>query len=295
MIPASLLATIPTDARYEQRPDGFAFAFPSGWTRLRVRERNVPVRAARQVFEAVRLGLGLSTSGHATTIEDRVTREGEHAAIMELVEGERRCTFGITYGDHFYRIVVGRTDDAARAPSIAEAARRFTLELSLGLASLRRRRFRYTPPPGWSAVSRHGLITEWFAPGFPTDRALLTVMSARPFMDTPSSATERNLHEMTWGGYQRETLEGPAVVLVSDHLQGVAWKLVGAWSDGARTHTDVVILNDGTFVYVLRLDHDGSRTEEHRATFDAVVRSIRPIPTAHTTMVAATGSSLGVD
>jgi hypothetical protein len=279
MLLASLY--LPRGARFEPRPDGFAFVFESSSTRIEVRERLAPLRRARAIFDAA---LGVTTSA---PIREYLTREGEHAAMLEVATASRRATLGIAYADHFYRLVVGHTDDAALADDIATCVRRLSLELSLGLAPDRRRRFRFTSPPGWSSLSRHGLITELFSPRFPSDPAQITVFPTSPIRsEMPSRTFDRSLYEMQWGGFSPSTTSGP-VAIAHPALRAQGWQLEGTWTDGGRSLMDLVVLDDTTNVYVARLQHDGTRTDEHRATLHALVASIQPLARPRAGHVAA--------
>jgi hypothetical protein len=267
-----LLASLhmPRGARFEPLPDGFAFVFDDPTTRVEVHERIAPLRRARAIFDAA---LGIATTA---PIREYLTRDGEHAALLDLASASRRVISGITYADDFYRLVIGHTADEARAEDIAKCVRELTLSFSLDLAEDRRRRFRYAPPAGWSSRSRHGLITEWLAPEFPSDAAMISVFPSSPMREMPSRVFDRSMHEMQWGGFVASACEGP-FPFAAPRLHAEDWRLVGRWGEGARVQIDLVVLHDNARTYLVRLEHDGSRDDEHRATLHALATSIVPI------------------
>lgn len=260
MLDLGLLRTLPPGARYQRRADGFAIGLPEGgsvWLRERVR----PLRAAAEIFADVRRELGLPPRppGPITRL---ISHEGELGAWDE-------AGIGVIFGDDFYRVVAGRADPAL--------LRRFTVELPLGLAHRRRRLYGYQPPTGWAGRLRHRLIAEWLAPGYPGEPARITVFPARPFGETAAGELDRQLHELTWDGYQREAIAGPDVIATTAPLTGVGYQVAGTWMDGRRSLTDVVLLQDGAFSYCARLDHTGVDPQRHRAVLAALVHSIQPV------------------
>ncbi|MFN0253377.1 MAG: hypothetical protein ACKV2T_41285 [Kofleriaceae bacterium] len=268
MLLASLY--LPADAHFEATSDGFAFVFADPTTRIQVYERLVPLRGAREIFDAA--------LGAPTTIPYRecLTRAGEHAALLGVATTARHGLLGVAYGDDSYRLVVGHTTDVTRAGDIAACVRRLTLELPMGLGDDRRRRYRYSPPAGWRSLTRHGLITEWFAPKFPSNPTMITVFPSSPLRELPSRAFDRNIHEMRWGGFSERSSAGP-LALAMPQLQAEEMHFVGTWRDGAPAYVDLVVLFDTARTYIVRLDHDGTHTDEYRAVLYDLARSVQPI------------------
>jgi hypothetical protein len=279
MLLASLY--LPEGARFEALPHGFAFVFDDPTTRIDVYERLTPLRRAREIFD--------SALGMPTTIPFRecTTRDGEPAALLGIASNARHGLLGIAFGDDSYRLVVGHTTDVTRAGEIAACVRRLVLELPLGLGDERRRRFRYSPPAGWRSLTRHGLITEWFAPKFPSNPTMITVFPSSPMRELPSRAFDRNMHEMRWSGFAETSKSGPFTLSVPQ-LLAEEMHLVGTWRDGKPAHIDIVVLHDNARMYMLRLDHDGTRTDENRAVLHALAASVQPIG-----RIAARGASTG--
>ncbi len=278
MLLASLY--LPDSARFEALPQGFAFVFDDPTTRIDVHERLSPLRRAREIFDAA---LGAPTT---VPFRECATREGEPAALLGVASSARHALVGIAFGDDSYRLVVGHTTDVARAGEIAACVRRLTLELPLGLGEDRRRRYRYIPPTGWRSLTRHGLITEWFAPKYPSNPTTITVFPSSPMRELASRAFDRSMHEMRWNGFVEHTRSGP-FALAAPRLHTEALHLVGARRDGKAAHIDLVLMHDNTRVYMLRLDHDGTNAEAHRAVLHAVARSVQPL-----TRNAAPGGSV---
>jgi hypothetical protein len=215
-------------------------------------------------------------------VELLTTAEGEYAALVTLAfrkgEDAYERTIGLVWGDFFYSQIDAGTGDPRSFERFRRAARDLTYYHSLGLGELRRRRFRYTPPTGWPGYPRR-LVTEWHHPGFPNEHGLIAVYPARPVHGTDAGELDRVLHEMSWFGFERESLDGPEAVFTDHKLTGVRWRPVGRYEGGPRLFYDVVVLQDERFGYVLRLETQEAGLEAHRKVFDAVVRSVRPLPT----------------
>jgi hypothetical protein len=242
---------------------------------LRVRDRLRPVRPAAGVLVDVFAELGLADAPRRPA--RLVTREGELAALDGAERGDRAAAAGVVLAGDWFRLVVG-VAAADRATALGGLVRRLIAELPLGVAWRRRRLFDYAPPPGWSGRRRRRLIAEWLAPGYPDERAMLTVFPARPFGETAAGELDRQLHELTLGGFHLAS-RAPCEHLVADAgLRGVSERLEGTWMDGARATLDVVLLADGAFTYLVRLDHDGTRARAHRAVLETLVRTITPLP-----------------
>lgn len=261
---------LPPGARFETLPAGFAFVFDDPSTRVEVRERVTPLRRAREIFDAA---LGVATTA---PIREYLTSEGEHAAMLGVRTDTRFALLGVAYGDDAYRLVVGHTADPARADEIAACVRGVTLDLSLGLAEDRRRRYRYTPPAGFVARSRHGLITEWLAPGFPAVSTMITVYPSSPAREVLFCAFDRSLHEMQWGGFTVAATSGPHPLALS-RLAAHELHLTGAWRDGGRREVTIIALHDHARTYIARLDHDGTDTDRARAALHALAASVQPL------------------
>ncbi len=270
MIPLGLLDALPADARMIERADGFRLEL-GAIGRLDVRERRRPLRAARAILDEIAAELG---GGEVGAIERAITGEGEHAALAAIRGATAVTSVAIVFGDDFYRLVLA----GPCGPALDPIARRIALELPLGLAQHRRRWYGYTPPPGWGSLRRHTLITEWLAPAFPAARAMITMLPARPVAESEAGVLDRQLHEMRWQGYRSDAVVGPERVTTRAQLEGVRWSLVGAWLDGARAHTEVVVLSDDAFWYWMRLDHEDADPEAYRGVFAAVVDSVEPVP-----------------
>ena len=262
--------------------DGLALTPPEGRALggIRIRERVQPVRRARDVIAWAREQMQAFGPLTITPVETFTTYEGEFAAVCTIV-GARgdlpyERTIGLVWGDYFFTQIDGGTDDAAAFPRFRKAVRDLAYYHALGLGELRRRRFVYTPPPGWRGYPR-GLVTEWYAPEFPARHGFISVFPARAGRESPSSELDQLLHEMSWFGFEQESIEGP-IELASDDLTGSAWRPVGRFATGPRLFFEIAVLRDQRFTYVARLESQEADLDEHRRLFADVVRSVEPLP-----------------
>lgn len=277
MLTVELAAALPPGASLTELPDGFALSLGANGT-LVVRDRQRPLRSARVVIDQLLAAQALPPAGATATLERVQTTEGELGAVALVGAGHEARWIGLTFGDDDYRSVIASPGtNLASAAALGDLARRILVELPSGRAHARRRWYEYTPPAGWGCIRRHHLITEWLAPNFPRERALLTIFPARPVNESAAGELDRRLHEMRWGGYVLDSMEGPTAHK-SSVLGGVKWRLVGRFGADAPQATDVVLLVDQAFSYMLRFDHDGLDAAPRASLLDAVIDSIRPIP-----------------
>ncbi|MCA9678027.1 MAG: hypothetical protein H6708_28160 [Kofleriaceae bacterium] len=272
--------------------DGVALSPPPGVARggMRIRERIQPLARARDVVATARdqmAGFGALT---VSPLETFPTCEGEYAAVCTIAAtgGPRpyERTIGLVWGDYAYTQIDGGTDDDAAFAQYRQGVRDLTYYHALGLGEQRRRRFAYAPPPGWRGYPR-GLITEWYAPGFPADHGFISVFPARAGGDTAAAELDRLLHEMSWFGFARDALDEPEPIGSDDGLTGHAWRPVGRFGTGPTLHFEVAVLHDDRFTYVLRLESDDAGLAGHRDAFAAMIRSVRHLPVP----APATGTS----
>jgi hypothetical protein len=209
-------------------------------------------------------------------IQEVVTREGEYGALV-FIEGRMHdsfadLAFGFVILDDFYSRVRG----IAIAPAIQPQFRSTIAELVIGdahiLGRARRRRFRYEPPAGWTE-QRSLFESRWLAPDYPRDPRTIVVGPALPKV---SGLADAILTGVLAGADPAQVLRGPyRPLLISDQLHGKQWQL-----RSRNVDTDVVILEDDSFVYCVRLDTSAPSANDE--ILDALVMSIRPIPPAAT-------------
>lgn len=263
--------------------DGLALTPPEGGGRggIRIRERIQPLRSARDVIAAVRAQMAFFAPLEVAPIAPFCTCEGEFAAIT-TVRGVRdgrplERTIALVWGDHFFTQIDGATDDADGFARFRQGVRDLAYFHALGLGERRRRRFVYAAPPAWRGYPR-GLITEWYAPGFPAEHGFISVFPARPSIDTPASELDRVLHEMSWFGFTRDTVEGPFPVTTGDGLAGALWRPAGRFGAGTPLHFEVAVVEDARFRYALRLESHAANLDRNREVFAALVASVRGLP-----------------
>ena len=205
--------------------------------------------------------------------ERLITAEGEHAAFV-VSEGtiagvlvER--PFGFVFGDDFCSRIAGVALGPAGFAPMRAAVRDLTLADRHELG-VRRRRFVYAPPPGWHGLA--GLFdATWYPRDYPAARAAITVCPAVPAQDGLCAA----LLDAVLAGRPLAEMQAGAVVQVSTRagLTGLRWRL----RRSAELETEVVLLEDATYVYAMRLDAAAGFAAA-RAAFDAVVASVEPLP-----------------
>jgi hypothetical protein len=272
--------------------DGLALVPPEGRTigGIRIRERIQPLHRARDVIAWVLDQMRGFEQLAVLPVETLTTHEGEYAALVTITARRGAIPFertiGLVWGDFFYTQIDGGTDDEASFARFRRAVRDLTTLHALGLGERRRRRFVYAPPPGWRPYPR-GLITEWYAPGFPADHGFISVFPARAEEASEPSQLDRLLHEMSWFGFEREGLTGPDAITTRDGLQGSMWRTVGRFGEGPRLFYEIAVFYDQRFIYVLRLESKERELAENSSVFGEVVRSVEHLPRP----VAATGAA----
>jgi hypothetical protein len=244
---------------------------------LRVREGQRPIESAARIFARAAARLP-ATAADASPVESITTTEGE-LATFQVLRGELgddgrfiRC-LGAVFGDDAYTLIDGGAVAAPGFASLEAAARALTSHCSLFLGYHRRRRFRYTPPEGWTG-SACGLDATWRAPG---GRAYLTVHAAQPARSTPGGLFAAVLARLTLAGFAPDPPAPPPRRIARSGLRGFAWHEIGAEGD-CPVCLDVVVLEDERFLYPFELCADLEVNAEALAALDRVVRSAQPVP-----------------
>ncbi|MFN0247403.1 MAG: hypothetical protein ACKV2T_10995 [Kofleriaceae bacterium] len=258
--------------------DGVALVPPDRAGGIRLLERQ-PLLAMRDAI-AHASGQMDSFACEISPLERFTTHDGEYAATCTIVgrHGDVRLerTIGIVWGDHFCTRIDGATMDPAQHDRYRKAIDTLTRHHSLGLGEQRRRRYVYEPPPDWQGYTR-GLVSLWLAPDYPRDPTVIYVFPARPARAAdPSSHLDRQLHEMSWYGFEEQTSESAEELLTTYSLVGSLHSVTGRFHDGPSRALSVAILQDQRFHYVMRLEGpDGA----HRSHFRTLVQSVEPVPT----------------
>jgi hypothetical protein len=90
--------------------------------------------------------------------------------------GGGREVIAIVLGDVSYSAILGLTMEPRHFERTTSAVKTLARQLALAM-TVRRRRFMYAAPEGWTAVCR-GFETEWYPPELETDPGRLTVFPA---------------------------------------------------------------------------------------------------------------------
>jgi hypothetical protein len=260
--------------------DGFVLLPPGGLAAgpIRIREK-LPLRPLRAfVDEALaESGAAIAEAARIGPLQRLITLEGENAGVVTVVfalpGGEAlERTLALVAGDDLCTVIDGATarpDDFARYRHVI---RDLAESYYLGLGELRRRRYEYTPPPGWEALARP-YVTAWYAPGFPRTAAFISVFDARPHVGTPAEVEDRSLsiENARFDSTLHEQLSFPG------GLEGRLEQGSGT-QDGQRIHVVRARLGDGRFDYLIQLNAAEDALAAGRAAFDALLTSIEPIP-----------------
>ncbi len=208
----------------------------------------------------------------ADAIQEVVTREGEFG-VLAFIEGRMNgapadLALGFVLLDDYYARVYG----IATAPELLPRLRAIVAELVVhdthALGYLRRRRYRYRPPAGWTV--EQGLFEARWRPASAEDPRAILVGPALP--KTPGLA-DAILADALGGASPADVLRGPYVALQTPNgLHGRRWPLRANGID-----SDVAILEDDAFVYTVRLDAKSGVPREPDV-LAPLLDSIQPIP-----------------
>jgi hypothetical protein len=239
---------------------------------IRYVERRRPLARVAELVERVRLrGWREVDRG---PIEALVTDEGEYAAQITLrgtLDGLPVVrSFGFVFFDDFVARLVGLARAPEEAPRLVETVRKL-VRLDTHLAGLRRRRYVYAPP---DAALWHGYLMPpfhaYYLPlTYPSDPSTIAVYPAIP--GTGEALVDAVL--ASGPGVQRRTLGAPAHLVAASGLSGL-WHTLHA---GQHTW-DLVVLGDDRYSYAMMLRTIAQDRERHAAVFQAMARSIEPLP-----------------
>ncbi|MCE9579783.1 MAG: hypothetical protein K8W52_42090 [Deltaproteobacteria bacterium] len=271
--------------RRQLLPDGVAFAHPAGPDHgaLHIRDRQ-PLRDLRRLAADTLARMPATlTDGALSPLRPIVTLEGEYGAAITLTarfaDGGRYVrALGAVHGDDFQRqidaVLVRPGDDDADA--LVERVDALVRHACIGLG-VRRRRFLYTPPPGWHGRA-FGLLTRWFAPGFPREAATIIIPPAMPVTEQPGIATlERLVHEA--GPVAFEPEEPPEIeALTLDGMSGTLSRASGHYPGQPRATLQLAELADRRHAYRMTLEATADLAGMAEQAFRAVLRSMTRIP-----------------
>jgi len=245
---------------------------------IRVRTWVRPQCPARAIAARVARDLGARHGDPAITGRRVITSEGEFAGLLLLAAPDgAAAAVGVIYGEDFHREIVGVSHAAALVEPVRSAVAVMTEHAELGLGSRRHRRFDYRPPVGWQALCRD-LTTEWYAPDFPRDTAVLTVPPTRPLavFRTADILRERLRPVSPFGPCGPPIQRTPETV---GDLRGEAVDYAGPDPEtGATRRARRLLLTDEIWVYEVRLDGDDVAFARAEATLRALAETIAPLP-----------------
>lgn len=262
--------------RWQRGPGGLAMYPRDGSSStILIRTRITPLRTAPEIAKLVVEELGLETPQRVLPPEPFATVEGEYGAFVELAGTSKDgrpidVPLAILFGDDWYTYIAG-VASPEHAVGVRATVRELAQTYSLGLGTIRRRRYRYDAPPGWSAQTRD-LVTEWQAP----HGSAICVFPARPLVETAAGAIDRALHELVIDGFVA-TGEQTVPLKTARFASGIARFVTGKRGDQV-VHHDVAVLLDERFFYVCRLETSPAKLSVDRDVFAALVESIAPLP-----------------
>jgi hypothetical protein len=273
--------------RVHHAADGVLLAPPdgrdAGWIRVRACVRPMPraeelvarARAALPADATVEVGAPLRTT----------TNEGEYALLVRVIarhgDAETQRTIGMILGDDFCATVEGVTTRPERFEQFRDTVERLVNDYPLGLGPKRRRRYFYTPPPGWAGVTDvHAAV--WLSPGFPNHHGILTVFDARPAELTAPLRQERLLYEDLPRDFTR-LRRGELPFSSKFNLSGGI-----EVATGHNPGQPIVVVHDATLrdahhVYFIRLETDEAHVEANRRAFLDLLQTVEPLPTGDPT------------
>ena len=251
------------------------FAPPSGDAGgvIRYDERLRPIASVIDLIKASPPPPGFEPK-YADPIQEVVTHEGEYAALA-FVEGRMNgapanLALGFVLLDDYYARVYGVATDAAVLAQIRPIVTELVVHDTHVLGWRRRRRVRYAPPDGW--IPQQGLFEARWSPAAKADPRTILVGPALP---KQLGLADAILAEALGGANPVDVVRAPYVPLATAHgLDGKRWLLRANGID-----SDIVILEDESFVYCARLDTETTDEPTKHDVLGPLVDSIQRIPT----------------
>jgi hypothetical protein len=247
---------------------------------IRYRERVRPLLGASLVVEELLARFPQFQGAAPNRPEMLITAEGEYAAhvvVGGVVDGKpAQRDVGLVFGDDYYALISSLCVVEHKFAEFSQLVR-LLVRLDAHALGVRRRRFLYTPPPGWHAQAR-GFTTEWSPLDFPRVPNLIHVFPANPLPEDPRIVLDQMLAEDAANGFELEAMRGPEPIASLHGLGGLAWNIVGHFGRKPRSHRDLVVFKDDRFLYSLRLETMQEERSVERAIFLELVRSVHPIP-----------------
>lgn len=265
---------------YKSQQSGFVLLEPPDALKLlpiRYREKQRPLRTLRHLVGELFAEREDLVPLHASLPENFVTAEGEFAAQTAVLV--RRVGDGKVGYVHVAAVFGDDSVDVFDAPVFTETAvestailvRQLAYTTKLGLG-YRKRRYLYTPPLGYFSMTQ-GLVTRFYPPNFPSQRAMLAVHPAVPRTLSPQALCSSLVERYRKKGLQFSS-DGGMVPMTSDHgLHGIGFCLSAPAPDGSaiRWLQDLMIFADAHYLYTLVFE---STSQTDRSQFASVLSSI---------------------
>jgi hypothetical protein len=262
--------------------DRITLAHPEGDTAavIRYRESVRPLARMSVIVEDLLARTPGFEVGAVGPIERGVSDEGEYTARV-VVDGTiggapARREIAAVFGDDDHALLTGASIVPARWDELA-AAIRFLLEKDAHGRGVRRRRYLYTPPPGWQGRAR-GLTTEWQPPGHPREPTLLHVLPAHPVDDPVEAVLAQTSCDDAEAGLVAAAPPAPEEIVLPSGLRGASWDMTLAAPGGRRILRTLVALRDARHLYVSRVETAGADPRPGQLALLGVLRSIEPLP-----------------
>jgi hypothetical protein len=263
--------------------EGVVFYPPEGRQRafMRVRERVTPLRTLREIRAEQLARMSQEGTARLGEVKRITTAEGEHGVVysvyLEDPPSTAEIVVGLAFGPDFYTCIEG----LVAAPELADLMRH-TVEyvvrtMPLGLGDVRQRRYCYSTPDGWQPVVKPHSVS-WYPRDFPKHRAVIRVFDAVPAKVTPSIVLQRRLFSDPQNDLSSISDATLFECLTDRGLAGGYEVQRGTWVDGVPSAMVRVSLHDTHYSYTLRLEASEPFIDASRTLFDAIVRSIEPVP-----------------
>jgi len=218
-------------------------------------------------------------------IEKLRTTDGEHAALI-TVRGTGvvdECPlfylFGFVFAEDFYNYIEGWITDELGFVELDQLVREAISTSHLCLGSGRPRMFLYDPPPGWQALGRGPLLTEWYPLDFPKHHARLSIPAA--FSKKEGPALVETLMSRWLTAFKRADKFQLDKIDVGG-LKAIIELRIGSfpYNPGVYrfTHIFHVSASDQQYNYLFRLDTTHEHLEEDRQVLHAVLKTVHGVP-----------------
>lgn len=268
----------------ELLPDGVAMTHPSGSSVASIlyRERARPMRPVATLVAQVLAGWPDFHIDQMSALERLITIDGEFAAAVTVIGSEHgrivHRNLGFVLTDDFYSSVTSTCRVETHTAQVAILLREL-LRTDVHALGIRRRRFEYDPPAGYQPV-RQSLAVEWIPPDYPNHGASILVHPANPAKGFGVADLSRIPSELAQLGFNVTRVKPHEPISHPSGLQGehqeIAFQAPGSQPSMLRAS---VVLRDELYVYPLEItSRTPGRWHDHLAVFEAVVRSVRPLP-----------------